>query len=339
MAGGKGGGLGGRGNKAGSPRKGAQKGSGGQRKQGLEGKGPTPKATERAHHPAARRAAFLAKKAAQGSGVKPGSGARGGTTRPRYSPGKDAPEQVAGRNSVVEALRAGIPAKAMYVAQFIDSDDRVRESLQIAAEMGIPLLEAPRHELDRMSQGALHQGVMLVVPSYEYMHPDDLLTQAFESGDAPLLAALDGITDPRNLGAVLRSAGAFGGHGVVVPERRAAGMTAGAWKAAAGAASRVPVARAGNLTRALEAYQKQGVVIVGLAASGSVALHELEAATEPLCLVIGSEGKGMSRLVSEVCDLTVSIPTASTTESLNAGVAAGITLYEINRRRVEKKAR
>jgi 23S rRNA (guanosine2251-2'-O)-methyltransferase len=339
MAGGKGGGLGGRGNKAGSPRKGAQKGSGGQRKQGLEGRGPTPKATERTKHPAAKRAAAATKRAAAAAqrGGTYAAGTRGGTVRQRYAPGKEAAEQVGGRNSVVEALRAGIPAKALYVAQYIDSDDRVRESMKLAVELGIPLLESPRHELDRMSSGALHQGVMLVVPAYEYMHPDDLLTEAFESGDAPLLAALDGVTDPRNLGAVLRSTAAFGGHGVIVPERRAAGMTAGAWKAAAGAASRTPVARAGNLTRALEAFQKQGVVIVGLAASGSVALHELEAATEPLCLVIGSEGKGMSRLVSETCDITVRIPIASTTESLNAGVAAGITLYEINRRREDAR--
>ena len=246
---------------------------------------------------------------------------------------------VAGRNSVVEALRADIPAKALYVAQYIDSDDRVRESMKLAMEQGVPLLEAPRHELDRMTNGTLHQGVMLVMPPYEYAHPDDLLEEVFAAGDTPLFAALDGVTDPRNLGAVLRSVAAFGGHGVVVPERRAAGMTAGAWKAAAGAGARVPVARAGNLTRALETYKKQGVVIVGLAADGDVALHELTAAVDPLCLVVGSEGKGMSRLVTETCDVTVRIPIASTTESLNAGVAASIALYEINRRREAARGR
>ena len=337
MAGGKGGGLGGRGNKAGSPRKGAQKGSGGQRRQGLEGRGPTPKAEDRTGHPAKRRAAAAAKRAAS-SRTPAGSGARGGT-RARYTPGKDAPEQVAGRNSVVEALRAEIPAKALYVAQFIEADDRVREAMKLALAQGVPLLEAPRHELDRMSDGALHQGLMLVVPPYEYAHPDDLLAAADSAAKTPLFAALDGVTDPRNLGAVLRSVAAFGGHGVLVPERRAAGMTAGAWKAAAGAGARVPVARAGNLTRALETYKKQGVVVVGLAADGAVALHELEAATEALCLVVGSEGKGMSRLVSETCDVTVRIPIASSTESLNAGVAAGIALYEVNRRREEARKR
>ncbi|GAA1979433.1 23S rRNA (guanosine(2251)-2'-O)-methyltransferase RlmB [Catenulispora subtropica] len=333
----KGGGLGGRANKPGasSSRKGAQKGSGGQRRQGLEGRGPTPKAEDRTGHPAKRRAAAAAKRAGAGTC----GGQRGGAVPKtvRRAPGKDGPEQVAGRNSVVEALRANIPAKALYVAQHIDSDDRVRESMKLAQEQGVPLLEAPRHELDRMTNGALHQGLMLVVPAYEYAHPDDLLEEVFAAAENPLFAALDGVTDPRNLGAVLRSVAAFGGHGVIVPERRAAGMTAGAWKAAAGAGARVPVARAGNLTRALEAYQKQGVVIAGLAADGAVALHELEAATDPLCLVVGSEGKGMSRLVSELCDVTVSIPIASSTESLNAGVAAGIALYEVNRRRAEAR--
>jgi 23S rRNA (guanosine2251-2'-O)-methyltransferase len=335
----KGGGLGGRANKPGasSSRKGAQKGSGGQRRQGLEGRGPTPKAEDRVGHPAKRRASSSAKRAAAAN-VR-GNAQRGAVPKSvRRTPGKDAPEQVAGRNSVVEALRANIPAKALYVAQYIDTDDRVRESMKLATDQGVPLLEAPRHELDRMTSGALHQGVMLVVPAYEYAYPDDLLEEVYAAGENPLFAALDGVTDPRNLGAVLRSVAAFGGHGVIVPERRAAGMTAGAWKAAAGAGARVPVARAGNLTRALEAYQKQGVVIAGLAAGGSVALHELEVTTEPLCLVVGSEGKGMSRLVSELCDVTVSIPIASSTESLNAGVAAGIALYEINRRRAEARS-
>ena len=336
----KGGGLGGRANKPGASksRKGAQKGSGGQRRQGLEGRGPTPKAEDRTGHPAKRRAAAAAKRAAaagRGGAGPHGTAAKGAAKPVRRTPRKDGPEQVAGRNSVVEALRAHIPAKALYVAQYIDSDDRVRESMKLATEQGVPLLEAPRHELDRITGGALHQGLMLVVPAYEYAHPDDLLESVYDAGENPLFAALDGVTDPRNLGAVLRSVAAFGGHGVIVPERRAAGMTAGAWKAAAGAGARVPVARAGNLTRALESYQKQGVVIAGLAADGAVALHELEAATEPLCLVVGSEGKGMSRLVSELCDVTVSIPIASSTESLNAGVAAGIALYEVNRRRAE----
>jgi 23S rRNA (guanosine2251-2'-O)-methyltransferase len=132
---------------------------------------------------------------------------------------------------------------------------------------------------------------------------------------------------------VIRSAAAFGAHGVLVPERRSAGMTAGAWKTSAGAAARIPVAQAGNLTRALEAYQKQGLVVVGLAANGTVDLADLEAGTDPLVLVVGSEGKGLSRLVAQTCDLTARIPIAAATESLNAGVAAAISLYEVAQRR------
>jgi 23S rRNA (guanosine2251-2'-O)-methyltransferase len=149
----------------------------------------------------------------------------------------------------------------------------------------------------------------------------------------PLIVVLDGVTDPRNLGAVVRSAAAFGAHGVVVPERRAAGMTASAWKTSAGAAARLRVARATNRTRTLEAYQAAGLFAVGLAADGGIEVAALEVATEPLVLVIGSEGSGLSRLVAQTCDALVRIPMGGGTESLNAGVAAGIALYEIARKR------
>jgi 23S rRNA (guanosine2251-2'-O)-methyltransferase len=242
---------------------------------------------------------------------------------------------VAGRNSVVEALRAGVPATALYVAQRLDTDDRVREALKLASERGIPLLEGPRPELDRLSGGAIHQGLLLQIPEYSYAHPDDLLARAHETDEEPLLVALDGVTDPRNLGAVVRSAGAFGAHGVVVPERRAAGMTASAWKTSAGAGARVPVARATNLSRTLNSYSDAGLTVVGLAAEGEADLADLEVAVDGLVLVVGSEGKGLGRLVASSCDLLVRIPMAAETESLNAGVAAGIALYEIARRRRE----
>jgi 23S rRNA (guanosine2251-2'-O)-methyltransferase len=319
MAGGKGGGQGGRGNKAGSHRKGAQKGSGGLGRRALAGRGPTPRAEMRKGHPAQRRAQAAARRAQ--------------TTQPRRTARKDGPELVTGRNPVIEALRAGIPVNALYVAQFIESDDRVRESLRLATENGIALLEVPRQQLDRMTDGAPHQGIAIQVPPYDYAHPDDLVTLAQDAAALPLIVALDGVTDPRNLGAIVRSAAAFAATGVVVPERRAAGMTASAWKASAGAAVRLPVARAGNLTRALESYKKQGLMVVGLDAAGSVDLGDLEAATEPLVLVIGAEGKGLSRLVAQTCDLTVRVPIAATTESLNASVAASIALYEVARKR------
>jgi 23S rRNA (guanosine2251-2'-O)-methyltransferase len=234
---------------------------------------------------------------------------------------------------VVEALRAGVPIKAIYVASRIEHDERVREVLKAAADLHLPLLEVSKTDLDRMTQGAIHQGVAAQVPAYAYAHPMDLLDAASGSGRAPLLVALDGVTDPRNLGAVVRSVAAFGGHGVIVPERRAAGMTASAWKVSAGAAARVPVARATNLTRTLEELKSAGCFVAGLDADGGLELPDLEAATEPLVLVVGSEGKGLGRLVRQTCDVVVSIPMAAGTESLNAGVAAGVALYEVARRR------
>ncbi|WP_409471209.1 23S rRNA (guanosine(2251)-2'-O)-methyltransferase RlmB [Streptomyces sp. HC307] len=303
-----------------SGKKGAQVGSGGKRRRSLEGKGPTPPAEMRKGHAKQRAAAAKARRA------------QGRT--PQRRGGKAASELVVGRNPVVEALREGVPASTLYVQQFIDSDERVREALQLAAERGgINLMEAPRPELDRMTNGLNHQGLVLQVPPYEYAHPEDLADAAADEGEDPLIVALDGVTDPRNLGAVVRSVAAFGGHGVVVPERRAAGMTAGAWKTSAGTAARTPVARATNLTRALEAYKKAGIVVVGLAADGDVELGELDALGGPVAIVVGSEGKGLSRLVGETCDFRVRIPMPGGAESLNAGVAAGIVLYEAARRR------
>ncbi|MBA2807178.1 23S rRNA (guanosine(2251)-2'-O)-methyltransferase RlmB [Streptomyces sp. KM273126] len=305
-----------------SGKKGAQVGSGGQRRRGLEGKGPTPPAEMRKGH-AKQRAANAKSRRAQGR-----------PQQPRGRGGKSSAELVVGRNPVVEALREGVPASTLYVQQFIDNDERVREALQLAAERGgINLMEAPRPELDRMTNGLNHQGLVLQVPPYEYAHPEDLADAAYDEGEDPLIVALDGVTDPRNLGAVVRSVSAFGGHGVVVPERRAAGMTAGAWKTSAGTAARTPVARATNLTRALEAYKKAGIVVVGLAADGEVEVDELEALEGPVVIVVGSEGKGLSRLVGETCDFRVRIPMPGGAESLNAGVAAGVVLYEAARRR------
>jgi 23S rRNA (guanosine2251-2'-O)-methyltransferase len=239
---------------------------------------------------------------------------------------------VVGRNAVVEALRAGVPATTLYVAAGTEFDERLAEARKLATRAGLGVIDVGRYELDKMCGTAPHQGLALTIPPYRYAHPDDLVSRA-ASGSAGLLVALDGVTDPRNLGAVVRSAAAFGAHGVIVPERRAAGMTAAAWKTSAGAAARVPVARATNLTRALGACVDAGLLAVGLAADGDISLDDFEAATDPLVLVIGSEGKGLSRLVGERCDLTVRIPVSGAVESLNAAVAAGVALAEIARRR------
>ena len=305
-------------------------GSGGRVRRGLEGRGPTPKAEEREGHKAyrSRQRALRDEEPARG---RSGSGRPGGGRR-SGSRSADT-EWVAGRNSVVEALRAGLPVSGVYVAEGAERDGRLREVFRVVADRGISLLEVGRGELDRMTGGAVHQGLAAKVPAYDYAHPDDLLDRAAAAGEPPLIVALDSVTDPRNLGAVVRSAAGFGAHGVVVPERRAAGMTAAAWKTSAGAAARVPVAMAGNLTRQLKSYQEAGCMVVGLAADGEVALGDLDLADGPLVLVVGSEGEGMSRLVAQTCDVTVSIPMASSLESLNAGVAAGVALYEVARRR------
>jgi 23S rRNA (guanosine2251-2'-O)-methyltransferase len=220
----------------------------------------------------------------------------------------------------------------MYLAGGLEYDDRLDEARTLAAREDVAVVDVTRAELDRISDGAPHQGLGLSVPAYTYAHPDDLLERALAAPPG-LLVALDGVTDPRNLGAVVRSAAAFGAQGVVVPERRAAGVTASAWKTSAGAAARIPVARATNLTRALTAYASAGLFVVGLAADGDVNLDELDVASEPLVVVVGSEGRGLSRLVGERCDVTVRIPMSGPVESLNAGVAAGVALAEIARRR------
>ncbi len=304
-------------------------GSGGRRRKALEGRGPTPKAAEREKLKARRQPP-------QGDGKPRRStsgtaGRSGGPPRSRRAPATA--EWVAGRNSVVEALQANLPVTTLYVAEQAERDDRLREAFRIAADRGISMLEVSRYELDRLTDRAVHQGLALKVPTYEYADPMDLVGLATDAGDVPLLVALDSVTDPRNLGAVVRSSAAFGVHGVVIPERRSAGMTASAWKTSAGAAARVPVARATNLTRQLRSYQDAGLTVAGLEAEGAVGIRELEAATEPLVLVVGSEGKGLSRLVRDTCDVLVRIPMAATTESLNAGVAASIALYEIDQRR------
>ncbi|TFJ95107.1 tRNA/rRNA methyltransferase [Platysternon megacephalum] len=192
-------------------------------------------------------------------------------------------------------------------------------------------MEVARQELDRLTDGAIHQGLAIQVPPYQYAHHLDLVDP--QSVGIPLVVALDGITDPRNLGAILRSVAAFGGHGVVVPERRSVGMTASAWKVSAGAAARVPVAQVTNLTRALQDFRKEGYFIVGLDADGDTQVSDIPCAGEPLVVVVGAEGKGLSRLVGETCDHIASIPISSAMESLNAGVAVGISLYALAQQR------
>jgi 23S rRNA (guanosine2251-2'-O)-methyltransferase len=297
-------------------KKGAQVGTGGNRRKGLEGKGPTPKAKDRPYHKA-HKAAQAAEQRNKG---------------PRKRAAGDA-EWIIGRNSVVEALREDVPVNGLYVAEGAERDGRLREAFMLASEKGISLLEVTKVELDRLTGFNGHQGLAARIPAYEYAHADDLLDRAAEVREKALIVALDQVTDPRNLGAIVRSAAAFGAHGVVIPERRAAGMTAAAWKTSAGAAARIPVAQTVNLTRQLKAYQEAGCMVVGLDMEGDVSLPELGApeglADGPLVIVVGAEGGGLSRLVQETCDQIVSIPMANSVESLNAGVAASVVLYAV----------
>ncbi len=310
-------------------------------------------------HPAQRKASAQAKKPAQAAdgpaarGARrggPAAGAAGrdgagydGARRPasRGEPrsrgaGSSAAELVAGRNPVLEALRAHVPATALHVGPRLDSDERIGMAVMLAADAGIPVVEAGRAELDRITSGAIHQGLALRIKRYSYADPADLVQAARDAGTQPLIVALDGVTDPRNLGAIARSVAAFSGHGLLVPARRSAGVTAGAWKASAGALARVRVAQTANLTRALTAYQEDGLFVVGLDGSGPADVGDLELADSPLVLVVGSEGKGLSRLVTDRCDVVASIPVTGPAQSLNAGIAASIALYAVSRLRANR---
>jgi 23S rRNA (guanosine2251-2'-O)-methyltransferase len=302
-------------------KKGAVVGSGGQKPKGLRGRGATPPAELRPGHPAQRQGAQ--RRAAQHAET---------AARARRRSGSEPGETVLGRVAVLECLRAGIPATALQVAIGVDLDDRIGESIRLAADAGLSVLEVPRADLDRLAGGALHQGVALQVPPYEYAAVEDVFASAQESG-VPLLVALDGVTDPRNLGAVVRSATAFGAHGLLIPQRRSAGMTAVAWRSSAGTAAHLPVARVTNLVRTLKNLAAAGLMIVGLDAAGAMPIDTFPLATGPLVLVIGSEGRGLSRLVRETCDAVVSIPMVGLVESLNASVAAGVMLAEVARLR------
>lgn len=302
-------------------KKGPTVGSGGQRRKALAAKGPTPKAEDRPHHPAAK-----AKRRAASPGAAPAGAAGGG--RPARTEGSI----LAGRNPVLEALHGRVPAKALYVQARLPADERLREAVRIAAATGIPILEVSRLDLDRMTEGAVHQGLALALPAYAYADLDEVI-------DGSLLVLLDGVTDQRNLGAVARSAAAFGADAIVVPVRRSAGVSAGAWKASAGALARIPVAQVTNLVRTIGALQDAGFTVVGLSADGDVDLMDLprDVLADRLALVVGSEGSGLGRLVSESCDWRASIAMRDGNESLNASVAAGIGLHAIAQARVRQE--
>ena len=297
-----------------SSKKGPTGGTGGKNKRRLEGKGPTPKAEDRPYHAAAKR-----KKAAEKK-VSP----RTRTGRSEKPKG----EIVAGRNAVLEALRASVPATELIVARSIDVDDRVAEALQLALHHQLPIREVHRAELEGINANS--QGIILAIKPYQYSSFQEIAERA---NHPILIVALDGVTDPRNLGAIVRSAAAFGAAGVVMTERRAAAMTASAWKSSSGAAARLPVAQVTNMARTIEDAKKLGCFVIGLDGESDQTLSGMKVAKENVMVVVGSEGKGLSRLVREKCDLVVSIPMRATTESLNASVATSIALFWVDEQR------
>jgi 23S rRNA (guanosine2251-2'-O)-methyltransferase len=251
---------------------------------------------------------------------------RGDRPEKRFDRRQSAQDAVAGKNSVVEALRAKVPAKELVVAIKVEIDEKISEAIRLAKNADLPIKELPRRALDDLTGSSNHQGVALVIKPFNYTEFEKLITNAKKP---MMLIGLDGITDPHNLGAVVRSAAAFGADGVVIPERRNAAMTGSAWKASAGAAARMPISQVTNLVRSIEDAKKAGCFVVGLDAQGDATLAKMNLATESIFIIVGSEGKGLSRLVREKCDLVVSIPMQSSVESLNASVATAIVMYQV----------
>jgi len=239
---------------------------------------------------------------------------------------------IEGRNAVIEALRAGTAIDKIYLAKG-DTDSALGHIANTARANGVVVVNADRRKLDEMSRTHAHQGVIAVAAVREYASIEDIFQRAEEQGEAPLIVLCDEISDPHNLGAILRTAECAGAHGVIIPKRRSAGLTAIVAKTSAGAVSHIPVARVPNLTALMKELQKRGVWIFGAEMNGTTSLYEADL-KGPAAIVIGSEGSGMSRLVAETCDFTVSIPMKGKINSLNASAAAAILLYEAVRQRL-----
>ena len=245
----------------------------------------------------------------------------------------DREDIIEGRNAVIEALRAGRGIDKIYLAKG-ETDKALGHIAAKARDRGIVVVQADRRKLDAMSANPekAHQGVIAVAAVKEYCSIDDILAVAAEKGEAPFVIVCDEISDPHNLGAVLRTAECAGAHGVVIPKRRSAGVTGIVEKTSAGAAEYVPVARVPNLPAAIRELKDRGLWVYGTAADAEQSLWETDL-TGPVCLVIGSEGDGMGRLVAESCDFRVGIPMKGRIDSLNAATAAGVLMYEVLRQR------
>ncbi len=252
--------------------------------------------------------------------------------RPRTSPaGGEADGIIEGRNAVLEALRTDTPIDKLYLARG-ETDAALGHLASTARSKGVVVVECDRRKLDGMSVTHSHQGVIAVTAVREYATVEDILNAARERGEPPLIVVCDELSDPHNLGAVIRTAECAGAHGVIIPKRRSAGLTAIVAKTSAGAVSHVPVARVPNLPALLKDLKKEGVWVFGTAADGDTSLYSADL-KGPAAIVIGSEGDGMGRLVAETCDFKVSIPMKGKLNSLNASAAAAILLYEAVRQR------
>ena len=239
---------------------------------------------------------------------------------------------IEGRNAVIEALRAGETIDKIYL-QKGETDRTLGHIASTARAAGVVVVEADKRKLDAMSRTHAHQGVIALAAVREYVSVESILSAAAEKGEAPLIVVCDEISDPHNLGAIIRTAECAGAHGVIIPKRRSAGLTAVVAKTSAGAVSYVPVARVPNLTALLKELKDEGLWIFGTAADGNTTLYDADL-KGPAAIVIGSEGDGMGRLVSEQCDFKVSIPMKGKLNSLNASAAAAILLYEAVRQRM-----
>ena len=302
------------------------------KRRALRGKGPTPKAENRPNHKRYRGGEDSTRKRTERKRIdsKRSDYKRGDRKRDFRREPREHHDTVAGRNAVVEALRAGIPAKELVVATGVDIDERLEESVRLAQKMGIGIREIERRQIENMTGIANHQGIALVAKPFQYSSQKEIFARAKEPA---LFVAVDGVTDPRNIGAIARSAAAFGADGLLIPERRNAPLTASAWKASAGAAARLPIAQVTNLVRSMQDAKEFGCFIVGLDGDADTEVEAMEIADQPIYLVVGSEGRGLSRLVRENCDLLIKIPMSNTVESLNASVAMSIALYAVDRKR------
>ena len=240
--------------------------------------------------------------------------------------------QLEGRNALTEALRSGRTIDKVFIAAG-ETDRGLQRLAAQAKEAGAVVVPVDRRKLDQMSQSHSHQGVIALAAAREYFSVEDILQTAAEKGEAPLIVICDELSDPHNLGAILRSAECAGAHGVIIPKRRSVGLTAVVAKASAGAVEYMKVARVTNISATIESLKHQGVWIFGTAAEGSIPMYEADL-KGPAAIVIGSEGDGMSRLVREKCDVTVHIPMRGNITSLNASAAASILLYEAVRQRL-----